>query len=225
MSFNISNYEIPNNRSLYDKTLQYSNFRGSKSKTGSTTQKRTDILEISQEAKKLQESDSKMSANSGKDILGISKGQGNNDYKVHFSDSAMVSRAISRGRITVNGVDIELSDQIKNKLREVDKQAENNRMKNYMEYVNKHEAAVAKQQAETWKKAFETPDSLKILLGIDDKMQRKVEAGQDTITGVSWNDFEWKTYETVLDVNLDRGIATLGEISSNEVILNEKEYL
>lgn len=60
-----------------------------------------------------------------------------------------------------------------------------------MGYVNQHEAAVAKQQAETWKKAFETPDSLEILLGMDDKVQRKGESG----------------------------IATLGEVASTEVIL------
>ena len=54
-----------------------------------------------------------MSAASGKDILGITKGDKDNSFVIHFSDSAMVSRAVSRGYITVNGVKLELSEETK----------------------------------------------------------------------------------------------------------------
>ena len=39
----------------------------------------------------------KITATSGKDVLGITKGDKENSYIVHFSDSAMVSRAVARG--------------------------------------------------------------------------------------------------------------------------------
>ena len=53
----------------------------------------------------------KITATSGKDVLGITKGDKENSYIVHFSDSAMVSRAVARGYITVNGADLELTEQ------------------------------------------------------------------------------------------------------------------
>lgn len=114
-----------------------------------------DVVEISSEAYEVQEKSEQMSATSGKDTLGITKGSKGNTYVIHFSDSAMVSRAISRGYITVNGVNIELSDETKKQLSEIDKKAEADRMQAYNEYVMQHELAVAQQQSETWKKAAE----------------------------------------------------------------------
>ena len=38
--------------------------------------------------------------------MGITKGDKENSYIVHFSDSAMVSRAVARGYVTVNGADV-----------------------------------------------------------------------------------------------------------------------
>ena len=46
------------------------------------------------ESKKVCEQE-KITATSGKDVLGITKGDKENSYIVHFSDSAMVSRAFS----------------------------------------------------------------------------------------------------------------------------------
>ena len=66
------------------------------------------MAEIISEAYELQNNDEKISAASGKDTLGITRGDKENTFVIHFSDSAMVSRAISRGYITVNGMDIEL---------------------------------------------------------------------------------------------------------------------
>ena len=62
------------------------------------------------ESKKVCEQE-KITATSGKDVLGITKGDKENSYIVHFSDSAMVSRAVARGYITVNGADLELTEQ------------------------------------------------------------------------------------------------------------------
>ena len=63
----------------------------------------------------------KITATSGKDVLGITKGDKENSYIVHFSDSAMVSRAVARGYITVNGADVELTEDTKRQLLKVDK--------------------------------------------------------------------------------------------------------
>lgn len=114
-----------------------------------------DVVEISSEAYEIQEKEEQMSATSGKDTLGITKGSKENTYIIHFSDSTMVSRAISRGYITVNGINIELSDETKKQLSEIDKKAEADRVQAYNEYVMQHEMPVAQQQSETWKKAAE----------------------------------------------------------------------
>lgn len=119
-----------------------------------TSNKDRDTIEISNEAYAAQQ-ENQMTATSGKDILGISKGDKENTFIIHFADSAMVSRAVSRGYITVNGIRIELSDEVKENLIETDKQAEADRMAAFNDYVMQHELAVAQQQREAWKKAAE----------------------------------------------------------------------
>ena len=49
------------------------------------------------ESKKVCEQE-KITATSGKDVLGITKGDKENSYIVHFSDSAMVSTAVVKDR-------------------------------------------------------------------------------------------------------------------------------
>lgn len=140
---------------LYNKTgiknLKYMQTYAEKSKKSSGK----DILEISSEAYEAQTESKELSATSGKDMLGITSGSDKNTFVIHFSDSAMVSRAISRGYITVNGTRIDLSDETKQELAEVDKKAETDRMRAFNEYVMQHELAVAKQQSESWEKAFQ----------------------------------------------------------------------
>lgn len=114
---------------------------------------KTDSVEISAEASSLQGIDEKLSASSGKDYLGITKGSKENSYLIHFSDSAAVSRAVSRGYITVNGTKIELSDTVKKQLTKVDKKAQADRMQAYNRYIMQHELAVAQQQSESYEKA------------------------------------------------------------------------
>lgn len=65
----------------------------------------------------------KITATSGKDVLGITKGDKENSYIVHFSDSAMVSRAVARGYVTVNGKEVELTEDTKQQLLKTDKEA------------------------------------------------------------------------------------------------------
>lgn len=175
----------------------------------------------------------KMTATSGKDTLGITKGDKDNSYVIHFSDSAMVSRAVSRGYITVNGINIELSEETKQKLKKTDEQAKAAREKAYNEYVMQHEMAVAKQQSEAWKKALgELLEGLKILLEVNTESDRVSEqsgkqrlqyanalkAYDSTNGGVSWSQFEWKTYDTQMTVAL-ADTAKVEDISMGESIL------
>lgn len=51
----------------------------------------------------------------------ITKGDKENSYIVHFSDSTMVSRAVARGYVTVNGADVELTEDTKQQLSKTDK--------------------------------------------------------------------------------------------------------
>lgn len=95
-----------------------------------------------------------MTAASGKDVLGITKGKQANSYIVHFSDSAIVNRAVSRGVITVNGKDLPLTKENKQQLLDAGKEAERKRENAYSQYVMQHEMAVAKQQAKALAEAF-----------------------------------------------------------------------
>ena len=162
----------------------------------------------------------KITATSGKDVLGITKGDKENSYIVHFSDSAMVSRAVARGYVTVNGADVELTEDTKRQLLKVDKEASAAREKAYQDYVMQHEMAVAKQQSEAWRKALDgVPDSLRMLLEINNtenvpeysEKQKKqyndaIKAYDHTGNGVSWSQFEWKTYDTQMTVTFEDSV-------------------
>ena len=91
--------------------------------------------ELSQKKHKANESQEKMTATSGKDILGITKGDKENSYIVHFSDSAMVSRAVARGYVTVNGKEVELTEDTKQQLLKTDKEASAAREKAYQDWL------------------------------------------------------------------------------------------
>ena len=84
----------------------------------------------------------------------------------------------------------------------------------YHDYVMQHEMAVAKQQSEAWRKALDgVPDSLRMLLeinttenvpGYSEKQKKQyndaIKAYENTGNGVSWSQFEWKTYDTQMTV-------------------------
>ena len=143
-----------------------------------------------------------------------------NSYIVHFSDSAMVSRAVARGYVTVNGADVELTEDTKRQLLKVDKEASAAREKAYQDYVMQYEMAVAKQQSEAWRKELDgVPDSLRMLLEINNtenvpeysEKQKKqyndaIKAYDHTGNGVSWSQFEWKTYDTQMTVTFEDSV-------------------
>ncbi len=144
-------------KNFYSSSVQMTEKQKSMAKSQPSSQavsKKTDTLDISKEAYQTPGSDETMRATSGKDSLGITKGEKANSYVIHFSDSAMVSRAISRGYLTVNGVDIPLSNDLKKQLTEIDKQAQADREAAFYQSTMAHDLAVAKQQSEAWASAY-----------------------------------------------------------------------
>ena len=159
----------------------------------------------------------KITATSGKDVLGITKGDKENSYIVHFSDSAMVSRAVARGYVTVNGADVELTEDTKRQLLKVDKEASAAREKAYQDYVMQYEMAVAKQQSEAWRKALD---------GVPEYSEKQKKQYNDAIkaydhtgNGVSWSQFEWKTYDTQMTVTFEDSVKVEG-ISKGMNVIN-----
>ena len=80
--------------------------------------------------------------------------------------------------------------------------------------------AVAKQQSEAWRKALDgVPDSLRMLLEINNtenvpeysEKQKKqyndaIKAYEHIGNGVSWSQFEWKTYDTQMTVTFEDSV-------------------
>lgn len=190
--------------------------------------KKRDSVEISSAAYGKNAAEKTMSARSGKDILGITKGNTDNSFVIHFSDSAMVSRAVSRGYITVNGVELELSEETKKQLLKADEQAKAEREKAYNDYVMQHEMAVAKQQSEALRHALNGADTIDIiekLLGkkeISRQKESALKAYENTQYGVSWSQFEWKTFDTQMKVSVEDTIK-VEDITIGEMIIGKKE--
>ena len=160
-------------------------------------------------------------AASGKDVLEVTAGPAENTYTIHFADSAMVSRTVSRGCITVNGVTHTLSEDTRQALSQADKAAQAKREQAYAEYVRAHDTAVARQQAETWAHAlsgtaFENTLAGKLLL------YQTAQNYEDVTEGVDWSQFEWRTYETELDISLE-GEPVPGSVRVSERIINKGE--
>lgn len=85
--------------------------------------------------------------NSGKaDTVEISS----DGYEIHFENSALTHRAVSRGYITVNGTDIKLSDEVKKKILKTSEEAFKANEKAILQYAMQHNAIVARQQAEAY---------------------------------------------------------------------------
>ena len=112
-------------------------------------------------------------------------------------------------------MELKLSDETKQQLLKTDKQAQADREKAYNEYIMQHEIAVAKQQSEAWKKAFGSmPIGLMQLLeqskGVNEEAAKRnkqydnaIKAYGCTNGGVSWSQFEWKTYDTQMTVSVE----------------------
>ncbi|MCI8327886.1 MAG: hypothetical protein HFI37_08980 [Lachnospiraceae bacterium] len=126
------------------------------------TKDKRDTLEISSEAYHMQFSDETLSATSGKDYLDITKSkQKPNTYIIHFTDSAQISRTLQRGYLTINGIRINLTDDIKKQLEETDQKAQADREQAFAQHTLWHNLTVAQQQAETLQKAAD--DALKMM--------------------------------------------------------------
>lgn len=117
-----------------------------------------DILEISDKGKNMLGAN--MSASSGGDLLRISKGVKDSSYVIHFDDSAKVARALERGYITVNGVDIVLSDEDMEKLEKMDKIAQEQREASFLESSLRRNMEVAKQQSASMEYAMREQERL-----------------------------------------------------------------
>lgn len=232
----------------------------SQSVSGKRRSKKRDSIEISLEAYEMQTKDGQMHASSGKDALGISKGAGEGSYVIHFSDSAMVSRTIARGYVTVNGIEISLSDEVKKQLAAVDKRAQADRETAYNQYIMEHEIAVAQQQGKARTKANkDMAEAIKIaarimkgekvssaemkklmevspqlyamameLKNMADEQEKHKSKGVvakeqqeegNAAEGVSWSDFEWKSFETQMTVST-KGNPSVGSITEGVVSLN-----
>ncbi len=165
MKINDLNYNNSTNTRFFPKNSNIV----SKEDANSQTTFKTDSMEISDEGKRL--SNYNISATSGKDKLGISKGKDENSFVVHFQDSAMVSRAVARGYITVNGKRIELLEEDKKSLIEEDKKAEAQRLYYFNMSSLEHNMKVAQQQSAAWEWHFKQEE--KIL-----KLQLKLAKGE-----------------------------------------------
>lgn len=112
-------------------------------------------------------------------------------------------------------MELKLSDETKQQLLKTDKQAQADREKAYNEYIMQHEIAVAKQQSEAWKKAFGSMSTglmqlLEQSKGVNEEVAKRnkqydnaIKAYGCTNGGVSWSQFEWKTYDTQMTVSVE----------------------
>lgn len=141
---NYANSIIGKTTNVYSQEkLSYSNKTNNKDKQS----KGLDTVEISSDGYDMQEN---LSASSGKDMLGITKGTNPNSFIIHFDNIALAHRAVDRGYITVNGKNIQLSDEVKDKILKTSQEAFEASERATMQYAMQHNAIVARQQAEAW---------------------------------------------------------------------------
>lgn len=109
-----------------------------------------DTVEISADAYEIQSIAGNMSATSGNDKLGITQGENPNSFVIHFDNIALAHRAVERGYITVNGYNIQLSDEMKESILKTSQEAFEASERATLQYAAKHNAIVARQQAEAY---------------------------------------------------------------------------
>jgi hypothetical protein len=142
-------------RSTYQNAIDSVSDKMSDSNKASSSDKNVtnkyDKVDISKAGYDLQSKSAKAVVKSGKDYLGARWGN-DNTLIIYFTDSAMVSRTVQRGYITIDGVRIDLSDDVKNSLLETDKRAQADREQAFEAYYNQYNMEVAKQQGEVYQK-------------------------------------------------------------------------
>lgn len=112
-----------------------------------------DRLELSAEGLKRQENGQDIYATSGTDSLKITKSRNSNTYVIHFTNSAQVSRIIQQGYLTVNGIRIDLTDDVKDQLKKTDKQTCADRENALALFMAMQNAQAAREQGESYKEA------------------------------------------------------------------------
>lgn len=105
-----------------------------------------DSIKISTEAYTIQ---SQIKAASGKDTVDVTKVD--NKFIIHFDNSAILNRIIQRGYLEVDGNTLTLSEEVKQKLLSTNEKVEEANERNFMQALLKHEASVARQQADAFK--------------------------------------------------------------------------
>lgn len=121
-----------------------------------TVTARTDIVNISRQGLEFFSGDGRVTASSGSDILEAEMKADERHVSVYFSDSAMVSRAVKRGFIEINGNKVILSDEVKEKLINTDKQAQKAREAAFALSDLRHNIAVAEQQSDVLNKKMKS---------------------------------------------------------------------
>ena len=109
---------------------------------------KSDTVEISSDGYEMQAKSDNINASSGKDELGITKGETPNSYVIHFDNVALANRTVSRGYINVNGNNIQLSDDMKEKILKTSEEAFKANEKAIIQYVMQYNAIVARQQSD-----------------------------------------------------------------------------
>ena len=103
-----------------------------------------------------------------------------------------------------------MKQDTKRQLLKVDKEASAAREKAYQDYVMQYEMAVAKQQSEAWRK-----EGRQLCYYSYSVHQPRVHTGN----GVSWSQFEWKTYDTQMTVTFEDSVKVEG-ISKGMNVIN-----
>lgn len=116
---------------------------------------RSDSIEISRQGLDFCSGDKKITVSSGCDTLEAEM-RSDKNVRVYFSSTAIVSRTIKRGFIDVDGKKIILSDDVKEKLTKIDKQAQTAREAAFALYNINHNMAVAKQQSDVMNKKMKS---------------------------------------------------------------------
>lgn len=116
-------------------------------------QTRNDTVEISREGYALQAEQNKPTASFGDYSFPVTQGAAKNNFVIHFDNSAMLHRVVEKGSLAINGEEVSLSDDVKNRLLSADETARKKREQATMQAVLLHDAAVARQQADAMQQA------------------------------------------------------------------------
>lgn len=109
-------------------------------------------VELSKAAYKMQSREKESDAPLAADKKESEKEQ--DAFAVHFSHSAMASRAASRGYLTVNGVEVSLSVRAREEMLAVSREAKAKREEAHLEYVMHNSTDMAKAKRETLAGAY-----------------------------------------------------------------------